>query len=63
MKIIIKERKKENLIYLIDEVSLSPLTVNIISKVETKNFVIDLLKSNTHITKVETISMVNYDLF
>lgn len=63
MKIVIKERKQKNLIYLMDEVSSSPLTANIISKTDTNHFVIELLKSNTYITKVETVNMVNLDLF
>lgn len=63
MKIVIKERKQKNLIYLMDEVSLSPLSANIVSKEETKEFVTRLLNSNTKINKVETKQMTDLDLF
>ena len=63
MKIVIKERKEKNLIYLMDEVSLSPLSANIVSKEETKEFVTRLLNSNTKINKVETKQMTDLDLF
>jgi len=63
MKIVIKERKQKNLIYLLDEGSLSPLSANIVSKEETKNFVTELLKSNTKIKNVETKDMTKFNLF
>ena len=63
MKIVIKERKEKNLIYLMDEVSSSPLSANIVSKEETKEFVTRLLNSNTKINKVETKQMTDLDLF
>jgi len=63
MKIVIKERKQANLIYLMDEVGLSPLSANIVSKEETKVFVTKLLNSNTKINKVETMKMTDLDLF
>jgi hypothetical protein len=63
MKIVIKERKQNNLIYLYDEVGSSPLTADIVSKMQTKEFVVKMLNENSKINAVHTVNMNIFDLF
>jgi hypothetical protein len=63
MKIVIKESRQKNLIYIIDEVSQSPISADIITKENTKNHIINLLLANPSIKNIESVNMLEYDLF
>lgn len=63
MKIVINKRKKNNLIYVMDEVSLTPLSADIVSNEQAKEFIASLLISNQKINKIETKDNTEYDSF
>ena len=63
MKIVIKERKQNNLIYLYDEVGSTPITADIVSKDETKEFVVKMLSENPKIHSVSTVVLNAFDAF
>jgi hypothetical protein len=65
MNIIVKEVKDKNHVYLMD-CNNRPLSINVVSKEETKNSIVELIKKNNilHISVMDLIDFsTNHDYF